>query len=61
MSNNIQRRIQEHNSGQSKITKSFAPWVLLYSEECQSREDARKREKYWKSGTGREKRNKFVM
>jgi hypothetical protein len=33
---------------------------LIYSEKLQSRIEARKREKYWKSGVGRELRAKIV-
>lgn len=60
MSNNIDRRIQEHNSGQNKTTKAFIPWRLIFYESCENRVIARKREKYWKSGTGRDKRNVFI-
>jgi len=55
MTNNIERRIKEHNSGYSKYTKAYLPWELIYQETCVNRLEARKREKYWKSGIGKEK------
>jgi putative endonuclease len=51
---NVTRRLQEHNSGKTKSTKGFKPWKLIYSEECETRVEARKREKYLKSGIGKE-------
>ncbi len=51
---NLKRRIKEHNSGQTKSTKGFVPWELIYFEKVNSREEARNREKYLKSGQGRD-------
>jgi len=53
--NNIERRLAEHNSGKSSYTKKFIPWELIYKEECQDRKAALKREKYYKSPAGRRK------
>ena len=54
MSDNIERRLKEHNSGKTKSTKYFGPWVLFFSEKFDDRIQARQREKYLKSGIGRE-------
>jgi putative endonuclease len=51
---NLDRRLVEHNSGKTKSTKGYKPWVLLYSEEVLGRVNARNREKYLKSGVGKE-------
>ncbi|MEP2239944.1 MAG: GIY-YIG nuclease family protein [Maribacter sp.] len=53
MTNNLRKRIEEHNSGKNKSTKGFLPWVLVYNEEFETRIEARVREKYFKSGIGR--------
>ena len=53
MSQNIERRLKEHNSGKTKSTKGYRPWILLYFEEYDDRTIARKREKYLKSGYGK--------
>jgi putative endonuclease len=55
MCSNIERRLFEHNSGKTKSTKAFIPWEVIFTEVVSSRQDARIREKYWKSGAGREK------
>lgn len=54
MANNIERRMHEHNSGQNRSTKAYKPFVLVYTEQFESREEARKKEKYLKSGVGKE-------
>jgi putative endonuclease len=53
MTTNLKRRIKEHNSKQNKSTKAYCPWDLIYSETCSDYEQARIREKYWKSGMGK--------
>ncbi len=50
----LERRIKEHNSGKTKSTKGYIPWELLYKEEVTDRNEARKKEKYFKSGIGKE-------
>lgn len=50
----LDKRIVEHNSGKTKSTKGYIPWKLVYYEKVKTRIEARKREKYFKSGIGRE-------
>ncbi len=54
LTSNLERRIEEHNSGKNKTTKPYKPFRLIYSEKCADRPTARKREKYLKSGIGKE-------
>jgi len=54
MTNNLNRRIIEHNNGENRSTKSYRPFILFYSEKFATRLEARKREKYLKSGIGKE-------
>ena len=53
--NNLERRIREHNSGKSIFTSKFIPWKLVYKEEFDNQIEARKKEKYYKSSAGRRK------
>ncbi|WP_324720359.1 GIY-YIG nuclease family protein [Salinimicrobium sp. HB62] len=55
LTSNLERRIDQHNSGKEKTTRGYLPFELIFSEICSSRSEARLREKYWKSGTGKEK------
>jgi len=54
MSANIKRRLLEHNSGKTRSTKGYVPWELLYHETHPDRAAARKRERYLKSGYGKQ-------
>jgi putative endonuclease len=51
---NPERRIAEHNSKWERTTRSSAPFDTLLIEEFQTRPEARIREKYLKSGIGKE-------
>jgi putative endonuclease len=51
---NLIRRLREHNSGKTVSTKGYIPWTLIYREVAESRLEARKREKHLKSGIGKE-------
>lgn len=51
--NNIDRRVREHNLGKSKFTRIYKPWEIVYTEEFSSEEEAIRREKYFKSAAGR--------
>jgi putative endonuclease len=54
MTTDVFKRIAEHNSGKTKSTKGYRPWQLIYTESLTSRPAARIREKYLKSGVGKE-------
>jgi len=53
ITNDLQRRLQEHNLSKHVYTKRYIPWIIIYSEEQSSQESARKRERYLKSAAGR--------
>ena len=50
---NFKRRIEEHKNGKVKSTLFRQPLKLIYYEACIDEKDARKREKYFKTGFGR--------
>ena len=52
--NNLERRLNEHNRGKTKSTKHYRPWKLLYSESFPNRSLARNREIFLKRGSGKE-------
>ncbi len=54
LTNNIDRRISQHLLGQVEFTKNRLPLELIHVEICSNREIARKMEKFFKSGYGRE-------
>ncbi|MBI4100175.1 GIY-YIG nuclease family protein [Candidatus Microgenomates bacterium] len=46
---NIEKRIIQHNRGYSRYTKNRGPFKLIYQETYSSRSEAKKREYYLKS------------
>ncbi len=55
LTNNLERRLKEHNSSKSKFTKAYIPWEIIHFEKAGTRKDARTREKYFKSAAGRKR------
>lgn len=51
--NDLKRRIGEHNRKLNFSTKRYAPWQLIYYEACLDEDDAKRREKYLKTNQGR--------
>jgi len=50
---NVEKRILEHNTGKQRSTRGGIPWNLLYVENYDTLSKARKREYYLKSRSGR--------
>ena len=59
LTNNLDKRILEHNNGKVTATKNRRPFVLIYFENFENKFEAAKREKFLKSGQGREFLNKI--
>jgi putative endonuclease len=49
----LEKRIEEHNKGAVASTANRRPLKLIYYEACLNEKDALKREKYFKTGFGR--------
>lgn len=60
MTDHVERRLKEHNQGKTKSTQFYRPWELVFTEQFEDRLSARKREKYLKSGVGKEYIKKMV-
>jgi len=54
LTNNPERRLDEHQNGKEKTTAPYRPFERILLEQFSDRIDARKREKYLKSGVGKE-------
>ncbi|PIR50273.1 endonuclease [Candidatus Peregrinibacteria bacterium CG10_big_fil_rev_8_21_14_0_10_54_7] len=51
---NLKRRLSQHTNGQVRSTQPHRPFQLLHIEHYSTRQEARNREKYLKSGCGKE-------
>ena len=54
LTDNLDRRFNQHNTGKEKTTRPYAPFKLIFTEKFASRPAARKKEKFLKSGCGKE-------
>ena len=53
MTGDLRRRLEQHQSGESRSTKGRRPWKLIYYEAYLVKQDAEGRETFLKSGGGR--------
>lgn len=51
--NNLTKRLEEHNKGKVPSTKNRMPLKLIYWEGCLNQQDATRREKYLKTAWGK--------
>lgn len=61
ITDDIERRLSQHNAGNHLYTKRYMPWVIIYEEEYKNRDEARIREKYLKSAVGRKYLRKKIF
>jgi putative endonuclease len=50
--NDLKKRIQEHNQGLNSSTKPYRPWKLIYYEASLEQTDSIRRERYLKTTQG---------
>lgn len=51
--NDLRKRLKEHQQGQNVSTKNRGPFEVIYYEMCKNGDDARSRELFLKSGMGK--------
>lgn len=49
----LKRRLEQHNKGKVKATKSRVPFKLLHFENVETLKESLRKERYFKSGFGR--------
>ena len=53
MTEDLNDRLRRHNNGYVKSTKKFTPFELIHTEDCIDGKQARVREKFLKSTSGK--------
>jgi putative endonuclease len=53
LTKDLKLRFKQHNSGKVESTKDRRPFDLVYYEACHNRDDAARREKYFKTYHGK--------
>lgn len=59
--NDVERRLKEHNSGKNFATKPYVPYELIFYEALPTKEESFEREKFYKIGRGREVIRKILF
>jgi len=54
LTNDMSRRVKQHNDGRERTTAPYRPFKLIHWESFETRSEAREREKYFKTGSGKE-------
>ena len=54
-------RFAKHNSGEVYSTRLFGPWIVLHKEEYTTRSEAMRREKWFKTRSGRKTIERFIQ
>ena len=57
---NLERRLKEHNRGKSNFTRTGIPWSLVYSETYETRQEAYHREMKIKNRKNKEYIEKLI-
>jgi putative endonuclease len=58
---NLSDRLRRHNAGHSKATRQSIPWILVHSESFSNRAEAARKERYYKTGRGRDELNRLDL
>ena|SRR3989344_8461026 len=55
LTNDLKRRLAQHNSKGSKFTATGQPWILMHYQAFIAKEDAQREERFLKTGKGRDR------
>ncbi len=55
VANDVEKRLKEHNEGKVISSRPYRPYEVVYTESFKTLGEARQREKFYKSTTGRRK------
>ena len=61
VTNDIQRRLKEHNQGKVAFSRKFVPYTILHTEEFLTASEAYATEKFYKSTSGRRIIKKYIL
>ena len=53
VTDNVDKRLGEHNAGRVKSSNPYRPYKVIYTKSFETLSEARQKEKFYKSATGR--------
>lgn len=61
VSNNVAKRLTEHNEGRVKSARPYRPYRVIHMDAFLTLSDARKKERFYKSTTGRRRLKDILL
>jgi putative endonuclease len=55
VADDVNKRLAEHNAGRVKSSRPYRPYKIIHAESFETLKEARQKEKFYKSTTGRRK------
>ena len=53
VADDVNKRLAEHNAGRVKSSRPYRPYKIIYTESFETLKEARQKERFYKSTTGR--------
>jgi putative endonuclease len=61
VSDDIEKRLKEHNQGKVKSSRSYRPYKVICAEKFETLSEARHKERFYKSTTGRRRLKEMIL
>ena len=61
VTDDVGKRLKEHNEGRVKSSRPYRPYRVVYSEEFRTLSEARQKERFYKSSTGRRRLKEMLF
>jgi putative endonuclease len=61
VTDDVDKRLAEHNAGRVKSSQPYLPYKVIHIELFETLNEARRKEKYYKSTTGRRKLKEMIF
>ena len=53
VADDVEKRLAMHNAGRVKASRPYRPYNIIHTESCETLKEARQKERFYKSTTGR--------
>ena len=61
VADDVEKRLKEHNAGRVKSSSPYRPYKVIYAEPFETLKEARQKEKFYKSTTGRRRLKEMLF
>ena len=61
VADDVDKRLEEHNSGKVKSSRPYRPYKIIHTETFTTLSEARQKEKFYKSITGRRRMKEILF